>query len=601
MKRLLLLLCFFASPAFAQLVQQSGNVTPGHATCWAVTGVVYDCGTPGGSSILGPFTANDLVAVNGSGSLIDSGINPTTTSNWSGLLNLNGGATAPTRANGDASTNLATTAFVQNFPSSGASFDWTGLQQFGTPANLGLFALYNVYNTTGTAQITAIGSLTGVACGTSANLAAVTGTAPVACINWAFVDGRGPQVNQPAWAGYHEVRQYQGSTGYGFGVEVEATNLTTSTHPNDPYGYAPAAATIGINLGSGGQCGQTMVLPCPDYLGVVRTPTSATVGINIVGNTANFISGINFAYNSLFGADGSDTGGSAQAINFPRNHFLNWWTCPGAAGACAGGVGEAIKFTFGMAATSSSITASLLYDSSGLTLYSTAPVFRVVPVTTAANFVQINAAQASSSPTILGTGTDSTVGLVLSSKSTGEIFIDGGNSSVIAARFTPTASGVNWLHVTAATTGNPTLVAAQGGDTNVGLTLSAQLAAAVTLSNSVGSAILDASGNWDPSSNNAFTLGLSGTRWANVFSVLGNFSGAITGGGLIAGAGIQSSADPGGTASTNTMSSVASSTISSGTGTVKMSTANSANNTGWLKFYCGTSVCWVPAWVTNAP
>lgn len=76
---------------------------------------------------------------------------------------------------------------------------------------------------------------------------------------------------------------------------------------------------------------------------------------------------------------------------------------------------------------------------------------------------------------------------------------------------------------------------------------------------------------------------------------------AAVGTGTFKSAGVISTADPGGTASTNTLTSVNSSTISSGTGTVKMSSANSANNTGWLKFFCGTAVCWVPAWVTNAP
>lgn len=112
--RTFVLLCLAAFAANAQSVQQSGNITPGHVACWAITGVIYDCGTPGGSSIVGPYTANDLVAVNGSGSLIDSGINPTTTTNWPGLINLNGGATAPTRPNGDISTYLATTAFINN-------------------------------------------------------------------------------------------------------------------------------------------------------------------------------------------------------------------------------------------------------------------------------------------------------------------------------------------------------------------------------------------------------------------------------------------------------------------------------------------------------
>ena len=101
--------------ANAQSVQQSGNVTPGHAACWAITGVVYDCGSPGGGvSVVGSTTQNDFAAFNGSGSLIDSGINPSSTSNWSGLQNFNGGATAPTRPSGDNTTSVATTAYVNN-------------------------------------------------------------------------------------------------------------------------------------------------------------------------------------------------------------------------------------------------------------------------------------------------------------------------------------------------------------------------------------------------------------------------------------------------------------------------------------------------------
>jgi len=100
---------------YAQNVQQSGVITPGHAACWAITGVIYDCGSPGGGvSVVGSTTANDLAAFNGSGSLIDSGINPTSTSSWSGLQNFNGGATAPTQNLGDNTTNVANTAFVTN-------------------------------------------------------------------------------------------------------------------------------------------------------------------------------------------------------------------------------------------------------------------------------------------------------------------------------------------------------------------------------------------------------------------------------------------------------------------------------------------------------
>lgn len=42
----------------------------------------------------------------------------------------------------------------------------------------------------------------------------------------------------------------------------------------------------------------------------------------------------------------------------------------------------------------------------------------------------------------------------------------------------------------------------------------------------------DGTGNFLPGSNNAFTNGASGSRWSNVFSVLGDFSGSLTNGGI---------------------------------------------------------------------
>jgi hypothetical protein len=60
--------------------------------------------------------------------------------------------------------------------------------------------------------------------------------------------------------------------------------------------------------------------------------------------------------------------------------------------------------------------------------------------------------------------------------------------------------------------------------------------------------------------------------------------------------------DPGsGVASTNTLSNANSTTISTGVGSVRMSSANAATNTGWLKCYIGTQVAWIPAWTTNSP
>lgn len=54
MKRIIaaVLLWLATVPAYGQSVQQSGNVTPNHPSCWVTTGVIKDCGTIGPSQIV---------------------------------------------------------------------------------------------------------------------------------------------------------------------------------------------------------------------------------------------------------------------------------------------------------------------------------------------------------------------------------------------------------------------------------------------------------------------------------------------------------------------------------------------------------------------
>ncbi len=138
MSRILaLLLALWAAPVAAQSVQQSGNITPGHGAQWITNGVVGDSGAPaGGVSLVGSFVINDMLCASATSttiSIIDCGFSVTGTNNWVGLQNLNGGATAPTRAPGDSTSNVATTAFATgtmvNFL--GTANTWTATQQFG--------------------------------------------------------------------------------------------------------------------------------------------------------------------------------------------------------------------------------------------------------------------------------------------------------------------------------------------------------------------------------------------------------------------------------------------------------------------------------------
>jgi hypothetical protein len=60
-------------PPITPYVLQSGQITSGHSAVWVTNGVLGD----GGSIVVGTFTAGDLIAVNNTGGLIDSGFSTT--------------------------------------------------------------------------------------------------------------------------------------------------------------------------------------------------------------------------------------------------------------------------------------------------------------------------------------------------------------------------------------------------------------------------------------------------------------------------------------------------------------------------------------------
>lgn len=103
---------------------------------------------------------------------------------------------------------------------------------------------------------------------------------------------------------------------------------------------------------------------------------------------------------------------------------------------------------------------------------------------------------------------------------------------------------------------------------------------------------------------NAVNIG-SGTGTGSVHIDAGNglvqVGSALQGTSSIQGATLYASADAGGVAANNAMSNVSSTTIGAGDGTIKMSSGNPGTNTGWIKFYIGTAVAWIPTWTTNSP
>ena len=110
----------------------------------------------------------------------------------------------------------------------------------------------------------------------------------------------------------------------------------------------------------------------------------------------------------------------------------------------------------------------------------------------------------------------------------------------------------------------------------------------------------------NPSISGSLTVGTDITSTAgNIVATVGNISadsGNITANTTVqAGTLLVSVGDAAGIVGGTSISNVNSTTISTGVGSVKMSTANAADNTAWIKIYIGATAYWIPAWTTNAP
>jgi hypothetical protein len=96
--------------------------------------------------------------------------------------------------------------------------------------------------------------------------------------------------------------------------------------------------------------------------------------------------------------------------------------------------------------------------------------FAVSHTASAVNYVQVTGAATGSSPSVLATGSDASVPLILASKGGSSIsFQTNGVSSSIQFLVTHTSSVANYIQTTGSTTGNAAKLLAGGSDTNIDL------------------------------------------------------------------------------------------------------------------------------------
>lgn len=116
--------------------------------------------------------------------------------------------------------------------------------------------------------------------------------------------------------------------------------------------------------------------------------------------------------------------------------------------------------------------------------------FRIAPVGSSVNMLQVQGAAAASGPAMLAVGADTNIGLVISSKGGGAVEIRTNSASQSQFLVAHTASAVNYVQVTGGATGNAAVVSAQGSDTNIQLTLFAKGTQGVALTTGGGTQAL---------------------------------------------------------------------------------------------------------------
>lgn len=149
--------------------------------------------------------------------------------------------------------------------------------------------------------------------------------------------------------------------------------------------------------------------------------------------------------------------------------------------------------------------------------------FRVVPTASAVNYWQATGAATTSFALLNATGSDTNVSGALVSKGTGAlIFSTNGFSSNNQMRVTHTTNAVNYVQVTGGATANFPAITAQGSDTNVGLRLSSKGTQSIRFDNNNTANQLFRIDGSATASVNYFQVSGANTTFEPVFSAQGS-------------------------------------------------------------------------------
>jgi hypothetical protein len=237
-------------------------------------------------------------------------------------------------------------------------------------------------------------------------------TATIGLMGWGFGDGTGSVASQAVWGIYGEARKYPTSTGYAVGQELDVTDLSGSLVTTNPYNPFQPGSTGALHLASGGGATSSTKAYNPATGLNDLVSGTASYGLLISANGSTFNTGILFDAAAINGADGTDTGGAANAISMARGHLIGWYA-----------TGNLQKFAIGSSAKAADISGALTWSNSGLTVQNGggAMLFQMYPGASAVNGIGLISQTTGVAPQISAIGSDTNIDLQLVPQGTGAV------------------------------------------------------------------------------------------------------------------------------------------------------------------------------------
>jgi hypothetical protein len=137
--------------------------------------------------------------------------------------------------------------------------------------------------------------------------------------------------------------------------------------------------------------------------------------------------------------------------------------------------------------------------------------FVVNHTASAVNYISVTGATTGNRPIISAQGSDTNIGLVLTSKGGSAVDLYTQNGAYIQTRIASIGDGTNYLQFSGNTTGNAPVISAQGFDTNIGLNINTKGTGGVSFNMNTGSLTT----SYDTVGNQVFMVGTGNINWSS--------------------------------------------------------------------------------------